>query len=75
MVSEVENIKSSSPACHNTKNKKNKKEKHKNRLANSSTNLTCFAVAYGSRGAFSQTCNELAEVLSQSSWYLLHKIT
>lgn len=37
-------------------------------------NLTGFGRAYGSRGAFSQTCKELADVLSQSSWYLLSKM-
>lgn len=33
--------------------------------------LTGFGKAYGSRGAFSQNCKEVADVLSQSSWYLL----
>lgn len=35
--------------------------------------LTCFWKAYGSRGAFSHNCKELADVFSQSSWYLQHK--
>ena len=32
--------------------------------------LTGFCRAYGSRGAFSQSCRELADVVSQSSGYL-----